>query len=101
MKSQAALVWADGAVHLDAKAAVDSYFTLVVYPGHSKNDRSLRLDHAFQNTMPDVLGMPAYRRLDGFKYLLNRLQKNRLMFTGSSDLVQYFLDLTQHRKTAS
>jgi hypothetical protein len=49
----------------------------------------------------DVLGMPAHRGLDGFKYLLNRLQKNRLMFTGSSDLVQYLFDLTHHRKTAS
>src|SRR4026207_2022912 len=101
MKSQAAFVRADGAVRVDATPAIRPYLALVVNPGHSEDDRPFRLDHAFQDTMHDVLRMPAHRRLDGFKHFPDRLQKNRLMFTRGPDFVQNLFNLAHHLKGAS
>jgi hypothetical protein len=44
VEAQAALVGTDGAVHLDAEAAVDLDFALVVHPGHAEHDDALGLD---------------------------------------------------------
>ena len=41
MEPQAALVGADGAVHLDAEAAVDLHLAAVVDPRHAEHDRPL------------------------------------------------------------
>ncbi len=49
MKAQAALVRADGAVHLDAVATVDAHLALVVDPGYAEHDGALGLDHALKN----------------------------------------------------
>ena len=38
MKAQSSFVWTDGAVHPDAKAAVGLDLSLIVNPGHPKDD---------------------------------------------------------------
>ena len=50
MEAQPALVRADGAVHLDAEAAVDLDVALVVDPRHAEHDDALGLDDAFEQT---------------------------------------------------
>src|SRR5690606_40936831 len=49
MKAQAALVRADGAVHLDAVATVDAHLAHVVYPGYAEHNGAIGLDHALKN----------------------------------------------------
>ncbi len=49
VEAQAALVWADGAVHLDAETAVDLDTALIVDPRHAEDDGALRLHHAFDD----------------------------------------------------
>ena len=49
MEADAALVGADGAVHLHAVAAVDLDLAFVVEPGHTENDDALGFRNAFQN----------------------------------------------------
>src|ERR1022692_4571187 len=43
MEAQSALVGADGAVHLDAEAAINLHFALVVEPGHAEHQDSFGL----------------------------------------------------------
>ena len=49
VETDAALVGADGAVHLDAVAAVDLDFAFVVEPRHAEDDDALGLCDAFQH----------------------------------------------------
>ena len=49
MEAQAALVGADGAVHLDAVAPVDLDLALVVDPGDAEHDDALGLDDALED----------------------------------------------------
>src|SRR5690606_800859 len=48
MESQSALVRADGAVELDAEAAVDPHVALVVHPGDAEHDDPFRLHQPLQ-----------------------------------------------------
>src|ERR1022692_462662 len=50
VEAQSALVWADGAIHLDAETTVDLDFSLTVKPGHAEHDDPLRLDNSFEQT---------------------------------------------------
>jgi hypothetical protein len=49
VEAQAALVRADGAVHLDAETAIDLDLALIIDPRHAKHDRALRLADALQD----------------------------------------------------
>ncbi|MOA01389.1 hypothetical protein D3C78_1207970 [compost metagenome] len=49
VETQAALVRADGAAHLDTVAAVDLDLARVINPRHTEQDCPLRLDHALKN----------------------------------------------------
>ena len=49
VEADAALVGADGAVHLHAVAAVDLDLAFVIEPGHTENDDALGFRDAFQN----------------------------------------------------
>ena len=57
MEAQAALVGADGAVHLDAEAAVDLYLALVVDPGDAEHDDALGHADALEDLGLAVLGV--------------------------------------------
>ena len=58
MEPQAALVRADGAVHLDAEATVDLDLAVVVDPGHAEHEHALRLDDALEHLRFAVGGVP-------------------------------------------
>ena len=58
MEAQAALVGPDGAVHLDAVAAVDLHLAVAVDPGDAEHDDAFRLDHALED-----LGLLVFRVL--------------------------------------
>ena len=58
MEAKAAFVGADGAVHFDAKAAVDLDVASVIDPRHPEHDHAFRLDDAFHD--PDL---PIFRML--------------------------------------
>src|ERR1035438_3093004 len=49
MEAQATFVGPDGAVHLDARAAVDLHLSLAVGPGHAEHDDPFRLGHALED----------------------------------------------------
>ncbi len=49
MEAQAALVGADGAVHLDAEAAIDLDIALVIEPRHTEHNEALGLGDALQD----------------------------------------------------
>src|SRR5664280_78043 len=69
MEAQAALVGADGAVHLDAEAAVDLDLALVVHPRDAEHDHALRLGDALEDlrvAILRVLGDDGLERLGDF-----------------------------------
>lgn len=51
VEAQAAFVRADGAVGLDAVAAVDVEDAVVIFPGDAENDDAFRFDDAFQDVV--------------------------------------------------
>ena len=75
MEAQAALVGADGAVELDAVAAVDLHLALVVHPGHTEGDDPLGLHQALDQAGLLVLGVLFHQGLDALQHLDHRLQE--------------------------
>jgi hypothetical protein len=49
MEADAALVWPDGAVHLNPEPRFDVDFALIVHPRDPEDDDPLRLDHALND----------------------------------------------------
>ena len=49
VETQTALVWANGAVHLDPEAAVDPHLAFVIDPRNAEHDRTLRFANALKN----------------------------------------------------
>ena len=78
VEPQAALVGADGAVELDAEAAVDVNIALVILPGHTELDGALRLHQAVHHAFTDQLGTGVGNRGEGGEDLPHRLVKFRL-----------------------
>ena len=54
MEAQTALVGADGAVHLDAEAAIDLDAALVVKPWHTEHEDALGFGDALKDTGRNV-----------------------------------------------
>ena len=55
MEAQAALVRADGAVHLNAESAIDLDFALIIEPRNAEHDDALGFDDALENARrPDI-----------------------------------------------
>ena len=78
MEAQAALVGADGAVHLDTEAAIDLDIVLVVKPRHTEHDEALGFSDALKNFCRDVFRMPLQHGAQRLEYFLHRLMKFRL-----------------------
>ena len=78
MEAQAALVGADGAVHLDAEAAIDLDIALVVKPGHAEHDEALGFGDALKDARRDVFRMALQHQAQRIDYFLYRLMKFRL-----------------------
>ena len=79
MEAQAALVRADGAVELDAVAAVDLHLALIIDPGHTEADDALGLDQTLDQAGFFVLGVLLHHGLDALQNLADCLQKLRLI----------------------
>ena len=78
MEAQAALVGADGAVHLNAEAAIDLDIVMIVKPRHAEHDKALGFGDALKNFRGDVFRMSLQHRAQRLKYFLHRLMKFRL-----------------------
>jgi hypothetical protein len=79
MQADAALVGPDGRVELDAIAAVDLDLALVVHPGNTEHDDTLRLYQALEQSLLLILGMGIKCRLEGEEHLAGRLDEFRLV----------------------
>ena len=95
MEAQAALVGADGAVELDAVAAVHLDLALVIDPGHTEGDDALRLDQTLDEGGLLVLGMLLHDGLDALQNLADSLQEFGLvgiaLFQALVDTLQIFI----------
>ena len=82
MEAQAALVGADGAVHLDAEAAIDLDVALVVKPGDAEHEDALGFGDALKNPRRDVFRMSLQheaQRVDHFLYGLVKFRLGRVL----------------------
>ena len=103
MEAQAALVGADGAVVLDAEAAVDSRLPLVVHPGDAELDHALGLDKALEQTGLLPLGVLVDHELEGLEHLAHGLQELGLAGVAAFDLGVYTVEIltVEHKQSAS
>jgi hypothetical protein len=63
MKPQPSFVGPDCAVELNAEAAVDLYFALIIHPRNAKHDDALRLCYALEYAMIAILQVAFQCRL--------------------------------------
>ena len=80
MEAQTALVGADGAVELDAVAAVDLHLARVVHPRHAELDDAFGLDDAGDHALVDEFGVFGHDRFERFQHFGDGLVE--LFFTG-------------------
>ena len=96
-KTQAALVGSDGAVELDAEAAVDMGLAGIVHPGHTELDLTIGLAHSLQNgvllVLVGVLLNDGHQRI---KNLFHGLQEQLLVGIASLDFVKNSLHVSIH-----
>ena len=78
VEAQAALVGADGRVHLHAEATLHLDLALVVHPGYPEHDDALRLDQALHDLGPPVLGVAIDDDGDGVDHFADGLVELRL-----------------------
>ena len=76
MEAEPALVGTDGAVHLDAEAAVDLNLALVVHPGHTEHDHALGFADALEDHVLLIFGIlldEGHERADDLEHGLMEL----------------------------
>src|SRR5574341_1154597 len=78
MEPQSALVGTDGAVHLDAVAAVDADLAAIVLPRDPEQDDALGLDHPLDDPGGAVLRAPLHDQVHRLEHLLHGLMELRL-----------------------
>ena len=96
MKAQAALVWPDGTVHLDAVALVQLELTLVVDPRHAEQDHALRLGHALEDLGFAVLRILVEHDLERLGDLHDSLMELRLAGVLGLQFGHEFVDESAH-----
>ena len=79
MQPQTALIGSNGRVKLNAIAAVDLYFTLVIHPGNTEHNLAFRLCDTLQNTVLLILGIGLDHRLQGGEHLSGGLDEFRFV----------------------
>ena len=97
MEAQAAFVGADGAVHFDAKAAVDLDVASVIHPRNPEHDHAFRFDDAFHDPGLPIFRMLIEDRSDRFQNFGYGLME--LCFVGvvwQDDLLQYWTGQLHH-----
>jgi len=75
METNAAFVWPDGAVELNAEAAIDLHLTFVVHPGNAEHELPFRLDNAFQDFGFGKFRILVNHRLNGLCDLTDSLME--------------------------
>src|SRR5437667_11456756 len=75
MKSQAAFVRADRAVHLHPEPAVDVNLAGVILPGDAEHDHSFRFDDSLENFRFSVVRISIHHQGERLDYFLHRLVK--------------------------
>ena len=91
VEAEASLVGADGAVELDAVAAVDLYPASVVDPCDTEHDLSLRLNETIHDASLKPLRMLCHYRLDGLENLADCLVELGLPGVPGKDAVENWL----------
>src|SRR5690554_6833187 len=92
VEPQAALVGPEGAVELDAEAAVHVHLALVVHPRHAEDDLPLRLADTLYEPVTQVLRVLGHQRPEAAEHLVHRLQEVALPHVAVLDAS---LDLTE------
>ena len=92
MKTQAAFVRPDGAVHLHAEAAVDLDLPFVIDPGDAELNHPLRLNNAFEDFAVAIFLVTLDCRFDGLEDFGDRLQEFRFIRIALSDDLDDFLN---------
>ena len=92
VKTQAALVRAERAVHLDAIPAVYLDLALVVYPRNAELNHPLRLNKTFKDFAVSIFFIPLNGGFDGLENLGHCLEKLRLVRVTFLDDLENFLD---------
>ena len=77
MKTQAAFVRPDSAVHLDAEAAVHVQLTVIILPWDAEHDHAFRLDDALDNLGLSIFRMLLEHERERFDYFLDSLVEFR------------------------
>ena len=77
MEPQAALVRADGAVHLNAKPAINMDIAMVVSPGNAKHNHPFRFDDALKYLLVPILRVLLEHNRQRIENFLDRLMKLR------------------------
>ncbi|MNP03082.1 hypothetical protein D3C76_949540 [compost metagenome] len=79
METQATLVRADGAVHLDTETAIDLHLAVIVDPGHAEHDGPLRLADALKNAGAQVMRIGFKKGPQATQHFFDGLMKFRLV----------------------
>ena len=93
MEAEAALVRPDGAVHLNAEAAVDVDLPLVVHPRDAEHDDAFRLHHALEDLGAAVLRVTLEHEFQGLRDLFDGLMEFRLAGVFCLDLCDQGTDV--------
>ena len=90
MKTQPALVRAEGTVHLDAKPAIHLDLAFIVDPGNPKLNQPLWFHQTLQDLAVSVFLVTLNNRPDRFQHFGYRLKKLRFVGITFSDDFQNF-----------
>ena len=93
MEAQAALVGADGAVELDAVAAVDLNISVLIRPWHTEADDTFWLNDAGQDVFSDIFWMGFKDWLQGCEEFFNGLEEFCFMWVASFYCFKRSLDI--------
>ena len=93
MEAKAALVRPNGGVELDAVAAVDVELALVVIPGDTELNETLRLDERVYDAALFIAGIGLDQRLKAFEDFLNGLEKFGLVGIALFDVGVYAFEV--------
>ena len=96
VEAEAALVGADGAVELDAVAAVDADLALVVHPGHAEDDGALGLDDPLEDGVLLVLRLLLEDRGQGVQDLGGGLDEEGFPGGLLLEALKDFVDVLAH-----
>src|SRR6266478_7386553 len=96
VEAQSALVGADGAVHLDAEAAIDLHFARVIEPGHAEHKDSFGLRNAFQDLGFAILRVAFQHGPQGLEHFEDSLVEFRFGWVFGFDEVENLAGIVRH-----